>query len=160
MARRLIAAMVMLLALMGVAMMPAAALTKKQACDLVSEDDVEAAFGAAPTTTTPDGEEGVYTTCTWILPAEGGSTNTVFVGIDKPSKIAKEDFKERRKAPDAEKVKGIKKGFVIAESNAGTVTFIRSGNFVNVQFLGSAAEDVEANTEGLIDLAKGLYDEL
>jgi len=137
----------------------ASALTDEDACDLVSEDAITDYFSTA-TETTPDGEEGVYTTCTWNITfaTETGTTSAIaFVGIDKVSKVAKQDFKANSKSRDAEKVDGIKKGFYLAEGNAGTITFIKSGNFVNVQFLGSSPEDLDANKDGLTSMAQDLH---
>lgn len=160
MTRRVLAATVISMVALAGLTMPASALTDEKACDLVSEDAITEYFGAPPTTTTPAGEEGVYTTCTWLLPAGDNATATAFVGIDKVSKLAKKDFKASSKSPNAEKVPGIKKGFILAASNVATVTFIKSGNFVNVQFLGSTPADAEANQDGLLSMAADLYDEL
>src|SRR5262245_47411236 len=133
-----------------------AGLTKKQACDLVDESDVEAAFGAAPSDTVSDGKKGQFTTCTWRVPDANGATGTVFVGIDKVSKPATKDFAKRSKSPTAEKVKGIKKGF----HDGQTVTFITNGNFVNVQYVGATPADTAANEDAIVGFAKTVYDAL
>ena len=39
-------------------------------------------------------------------------------------------------------------------------TFIKNGNFVNVQYLGDSPDEVEANKEALFNFATGLYDDL
>ena len=163
MARRIVVGGIVSALLVATAVAPAAAsFTKKPACDLVAEDTVEAAFGVAPTTTTPQDEAGKFTTCTWILPSDSapGDTDIAFVGMNKPNKLAKKDFKAKNKSDAAEKVPGIKKGFYLSEDNAGTVTFIKNGNFVNVQYLGDSPEEVETNKDALFDLATGLYDDL
>ena len=128
--------------------------TKKSACDLISEDDVTGIFGEAPTQTTEDGKKGKFTTCTWMVPTPEGSSATVFIGIDKPNALNKKDFKGNSKSSTAEKVAGIKKGFI----DGITVTFIQNGNFVNVQYLAATGE--ATNTDGLIALAKALYKKL
>lgn len=160
MARRTVVGGIVSALLVGMAVGPAGAFTKIPACELVTEEAVEAAFGVAPTTTTPTDEKGKFSTCTWILPGEAPDTDIAFVGMDKPNKLAKKDFKGKVKDPAAEKVSGIKKGFYLPEDNAGTVTFIKNGNFVNVQYLGDSPDEVEANKDALFDLATGLYDDL
>ena len=154
MARRLVATAVISGVLLGALVTPASALTKKKACKLITEADIETIFGTAPTQTVEDFKKGKYTTCTWTVPTADGAQATVFIGIDKPSKLAKRDFEERRSSPTAEKVDGIKKGFI----DEITVTFIQHGNFVNVQYLAASPEDTD--TDGLIALAQELYDKL
>ena len=152
MVRRLVAAVVISGALVGLVVTPASGFTKKKGCKLISEADIEEIFGAAPTQTTPGDKKGKYTTCTWKLPTDAGDA-TVFIGLDKPNKLNKSDFKKKSKG-DVEKVKGIKKGFL----DGITVTFIKNDNFVNVQYLGPNPE--ATNTDGLIELAKELYGKL
>jgi hypothetical protein len=155
MVRRLIAGAVVTGLAVGVAVTSAsAAFTNKKACKIITESDVEEFFGAAPTQTIQDGQKGKFTTCTWKVPNAGGVETTAFIGIDKPSKVSLKDFDENRKSPTAEKVPGIKKGFI----DGITVTFIRNGNFVNVQHLGPTPADT--NTAALIELAKELYGKL
>jgi hypothetical protein len=132
--------------------------TKKQACDLVKESDIEAAFFSDPSQTTGDGKKGKFTTCTWLLTPDGGRA-TVFVGIDKTNKLNKADFKEKSKAATSEKVSGIKKGFYDGETG-GTVTFIKGANFVNVQYLGATPADAAGAKDSVIGLAKVLYKRL
>jgi hypothetical protein len=132
--------------------------TKKKGCDLITEDDIAGIFGEAPTQTTDDGKKGKFTTCTWMVPTSSGGSATVFIGLDKPNKLNKQDFKEKDKLPNAENVDGIKKGYLLAEGNVTTVTFVKSGNHVNVQYLAATGDTV--NTDGLIDLAKALYEKL
>jgi len=154
MVRRLIAAAVLSGVLVGLAVTPASAFTKKKACKLIPEATVEEIFGAASTQTIEDGQKGKFTTCTWMVPGANGASVTVFIGIDKPNKLNKKDFKENSKAATAEKVKGIKKGFI----DGITVTFIQHNNFVNVQVLAATPEDTD--TDALIELAKTLYKKL
>jgi hypothetical protein len=132
--------------------------TKKNGCDLITEDDIAEIFGEAPTQTTEDGKKGKFSTCTWIVPTPEGGSATVFIGLDKPNTLNKKDFKEKSRLPEVEKVSGIKKGYLLAEGNVTTVTFVQSGNHVNVQYLAATGEAV--NTDGLIDLAKALYEKL
>lgn len=146
--------------LSGIAVAEAAEFTKMPACDLVTREAVEAAFGVAPTNTTPQDEKGKFSTCTWILPGAAPDTDIAFVGINKPNKLAKKDFKTKSKNDATEKVPGIKKGFFLPEGNAGTVTFIKNGNFVNVQYLGDSPDEVQANKDKLFALATGLYGDL
>jgi hypothetical protein len=148
------------LLLSGIGVAAAAEFTKTPACDLVAGEAVEAAFGVVPTSTTPQDEKGKFTTCTWILAGVAPDTDIAFVGIDKPNSVNKKDFKANSKNDAAEKVPGIKKGFYLLEDNAGTVTFIKNGNFVNVQYLGDAPDEVEANKAALIDFATGVYGDL
>ena len=121
---------------------------------LIPEATIEEIFGAAPRATIEDGKKGKYTTCTWMVPGPDGVSLTVFIGIDKPNKLNKADFKENSKSATAEKVEGIKKGFI----DGITVTFIQHKNFVNVQVLEGTPE--ETDTDGLIELAKELYSKL
>jgi hypothetical protein len=132
--------------------------TKKSGCDLITEDDIAAIFGEAPTQTTEDGKKRKFFTCTWTVPTPDGGSATVFIGLDKPNTLNKKDFKEKSKLPEVEKVAGIKKGYLLAEGNVTTVTFVQHGNHVNVQYLAATGETV--NTDGLIDLAKELYKKL
>jgi hypothetical protein len=155
MVRRLVIVMIGAGMLVATSAMTAAAeFPKKGACKIITEDDIEEIFGTAPTNTVQDLKKGKYTTCTWKVATATGGEATVFVGIDKTSKIALKDFAERRKSPTAEKVAGIKKGFV----DENTVTFVKDGSFVNVQYLGPTTDEVDS--EGLTDLATNLYDEL
>jgi len=140
--------------LFGLGVVPATALPKAPVCKIVTAADIEDIFGVAPTDTIEDGQKGKFSTCTWKVPVPDGSEATAYVGIDKPNALNKKDFKKRSNAPTAEKVAGIKKGFL----DGNTVTFIKGSNFVNVQYLSVTADDAE--TDGLIDLAKLVYSEL
>jgi len=158
MARRLIVAVMISGMLVGVAASSAGAsaatsFTKKEACKLVTAGDIEAAFGAAPTETTKDGKAGKFTTCTWKVPSASGDA-TAFVGIDKTNSLNSKDYGKRSKSPTAEKVPGIKKGFI----DGNTLTFVKNGNFVNVQYLG--ATPAETNADGLVAVATELNDKL
>lgn len=154
MARRFIAATAIAGFLFGVATTSASALPKKPVCKIITEADIGDIFGAAPTDTIEDGQKGKFSTCTWKVPSASGSEATVFIGINKPNSLNKKDFKDNSKAPTAEKVPGIKKGFI----DGITVTFIKGSNFVNVQYLG--ATPAETDTDGLIALAKEIYGKL
>jgi hypothetical protein len=158
--RKILVATVVAAGLVLTAAPVSAAFTDEAGCDLVSEEEIADYFGAAPTQTTPQNEEGEYTTCLWNLPPTEAGSSVAFIGIDKVNKLAKKDFKKKIKLPDAEKVDGIKKGFILPEGNSLTVTFIQNGNFVNVQYLGTSPEDAEANRDGLISMAQDLYDKL
>ena len=135
----------------------AAAAKTKDGCKAITTEDVNTAFaditgGEAPEGT-PSEFEG-YTSCTWSFP----NGETVFIGVDKVSKEAKASFKERRSAPSAEKVKGLKKSFyepVESGGSGGTVTFIDGTTFVNLQYFttGSVA-DPAAVKDALSTLAK------
>lgn len=152
--RRLLATVVISGLLVGVMAAPASgSFTKKQACKLITESDIEGFFGAAPTQTVPDGEKGKFTTCTWKVPAGTGEA-TVYIGIDKVNKLNQKDFNENKNSSTAEKVPGIKQGFL----DGITLTFIKNGNFVNVQHL--AATPAETDSEALTGLAKELYGKL
>ena len=154
MVRRLIAAVVVSGMALGVVATAASALPKKPVCKVITEADIQGVFGAAPTDTIEDGQKGKFSTCTWKVPASDGSETTAFIGIDKPNSLNKKDFKENSKSATAEKVPGIKKGFI----DGNTVTFIKGANFVNVQHLGATPE--ATNTAALIDLAKLIYSKL
>jgi hypothetical protein len=151
--RRLLATVVISGLIVGVMAAPASgSFTKKQACKLITKSDIEGFFGTAPTQTTEDGKTGKFTTCTWKIPVGGEST--VFVGIDKVNKANQKDFDQNKDSPTAEKVPGIKKGFI----DGVTVTFIKNGNFVNVQHL--AGRPTETDSEALVALAKEVYGKL
>lgn len=147
------------LLVLGATAASAADFTKKKACVLVTDSDVEEAFGAAPNPGVDQTEKGKFTTCTWTIPATGGTT-TAFIGIDKTNKLNKKDFAEKRKGDTAEKVAGIKKGFYHVADGAGTVTFIKGDNFVNVQYLGISGSDPAASKDALIAFAKEAYKSL
>jgi hypothetical protein len=134
----------------------AAAAKTKNGCKAITTDDVNAAFGDITGSEAPEGTPTKfkgYTSCTWNFP----TGVTVFIGVDKVSKVAKQDFNERRDAADAEKVPGLKKSFFapVETGEGGTVTFIDGKTFVNLQFFTTGVvEDPDAVKDALADLAK------
>ncbi len=153
--------MLVLVACAGMALMlpfaGAAAAKTKDGCEAITTEDVNTAFaditgGEAPEGT-PTEFEG-YTSCTWNFP----NGATVFIGVNKVSKESKADFKDRRSAPGAEKVPGLKKSFyepVETGGSGGTVTFIDGTTFVNLQYFTTASvEDPAAVKDALTTLAK------
>ena len=133
-----------------------AAAKTKNGCKAITTEDVNAAFSEITGSEAPEGTPTKfkgYTSCTWNFP----TGVTVFIGVDKVSKVAKKDFDERRKASDAEKVSGLKKSFFapVETGEGGTVTFIDGKTFVNLQYFTTAAvDDLDAVKDALVDLAK------
>jgi len=145
----------------GVALMlplaGSAAAKTKNGCKALTTAQVNAAFADIAGGEAPDGtptEFKGYTSCSWTFP--GGAI--VFIGVDKVSKVSKQDFKERSKAPGVEKVKGLKKSFfapVEQSGTGGTITFIDGTTFVNLQyFTTGAVGDIGAVKDALTGLAK------
>lgn len=134
----------------------AAAAKTKNGCEAITTAEVNAALSGIAGGEAPEGtptEYKGYTSCTWKFP----SGATAFVGVDKVSKAAKQDFKERSAKPGAEKVRGLKKSFFepVETGDGGTITFIDGTTFVNVQyFTTGSAGDPEAVKNALTDLAK------
>ncbi len=145
------AAVVLVLPLAGVA-----SAKTKDGCRAITTDDVNAAFAATAGGEAPEGtptEYQGYTSCTWNFP----NGATLFIGLNKVSKVSKQDFKERSKAPGAEKVPGLKKSFFepVEGGEGGTITFIDGTTFVNLQYFttGSAGDPVTVK-DALTTLAK------
>jgi hypothetical protein len=135
----------------------AAAAKTKDGCKAITTAQVNAAFADIAGGEAPDGTPTKYkgyTSCSWTFP--GGAI--VFIGLDKVSKVSKQDFKERSKASDVEKVPGLKKSFfapVEQSGTGGTITFIDGTTFVNLQyFTTGAAGDINDVKDALTGLAK------
>ena len=127
----------------------------KNGCKAITTADVNAAFADVGGGDAPDGIGQAYkgyTSCTWNFP-----NGTLFIGLDKVSKVAKQDFNARKKAPGASKVKGLKKSFYagVETGEGGTVTFIDGTTFVNLQYFTTGdAGDPDALKDALVGLAK------
>lgn len=130
----------------------------KDGCKALTTADVNAALsgvvGDQAGEGVPNPFEG-YVSCTWRFPTSGF---TVFLGVDKVSKAAKDDFKARSKEPGVEKVPGLKKSFLSDAAEIGsavTITFIDGTTFVNLQvFSSSTSTDTEPMKQPLTTLAK------
>ena len=133
-----------------------AAAKTKNGCKALTTEQVNAEFselaGGEAADGTPTKFKG-YTSCSWTFPGGG----ILFIGVDKVSKVAKSDFKERSQADGVEKVSGLKKSFLepVETGGGGTLTFIDGKTFVNLQYFTSdAAVTLDTVADGLTSLAK------
>lgn len=136
----------------------------KDVCKIVTEADVEEAFGFAATQGDSNAKKGEFSFCRWDFPIDLTYTNddgatvtlagtgTVGVSCEKLAAITKKDFKSNSKASTAEKIPGLKKSFF--DATQSIVTFIKGQTFCNVQSSGSELPDPDLVKDGLITLAK------